>query len=148
MPGSIVAGTSGKQAPYGIKGTVTVNGTAFHGARIWLRDTTEGTEASPVDDHTQVYTNASGKYTINLGDSTNAYANGDSVTVYCLAGRLLGTSVITVSKRAGYSTVNFSFTRGSGLTDGVRGSPLVDGPLAGKGGLSRQLSKGCSDGIV
>lgn len=137
------SGTHGKQRPYGIKGTVTLNGSNYQGAKIFLRDMTEGTTPSPVDDYTQVYTNSSGKYLINLAQSTASYSNGDTVVVYCQTGEIISTSTITVNTAAGYSTVNFTITRKSGLTDGAKRSGLS----SGKGGLNRELIKGCSDGL-
>ena len=139
--------THSKQTPFTIKGTVTLNGSAYMGARIWVRDTTEGTEYTPVDDKNLIYTNATGKYNINLANCTNAYAINDNINIYCQIGEIISTSSITVTAR-GSATVNFTIVRRSGLADDLRGSPLqTEFGQAGKGALQRQLTKGCTDGL-
>ena len=135
--------TQGLQAPYGIKGTVTYNSSVYQGARIWIRDVSEGTVPSYEEDYTYVYTNVSGQYIINLAQSTQAYSNSDSVRVYCQIGDIIDYSDITVNKLTGFSTVNFSITRKSALVDGCKGSPLT----SGKGGLHKEITKGCIDGL-
>ena len=130
------------QLPYGVEGTVLYNGSAYRGAKISVRDTTEGTRPAPVDDKTIVYTNASGRYTINLANSTSAFAVGDAIRVYCQVGNILSYSDTTTTP-AGFSTVNFTIVRKSGLVDGIKSTPLA----SGKGTLNRQLVKGCKDGM-
>lgn len=136
--------TQGKQQPYGIKGTVTLNSSNYEGAKIWIRDVTEGTVPAPVDDYTIVYTNTEGKYIINLANSTQAYSNSDSVRVYAEVGDIVDFSDITIDKRAGFNTANFSITKKSGQVDGVKGSPLS----SGKGGLNKELTRGCNNGLI
>jgi len=138
-----ISGTHGKQSPYTIRGTVTVNSSNYEGARIFIRDMTEGTTPSPVDEYTQVYTNSSGQYLINLAQSTAAYSNGDVIKVYCQVGNIIDVATITVDTRSGEHVVNFAITRRSGLTDGLKGSSLS----SGKGGLNRELVNGCTDGL-
>ena len=132
------------QAPFAISGTVTVNSSLYHGAQLWLRDLTEGTITPPVDDITYVYTNALGQFLLDLANNTSAYANGDTVRVYCKVGNMITFSDITINKTEGMYNLNFTFTRKSALVDGVRDSPSSDN----KGGLySNALQKGCSDGL-
>lgn len=145
-----VTGTHGRQQPYGIQGTVTINGTATQGAMVWVFDFTEGTKPAPVDDKTSMYTNASGKYSINLAGSTEAYSDGDTVRVYC---RILGIdktqfSDVTVNKQAGFATVNFTVVKRSGTTAGCTSSPILTGLKAGKGQLYKETDVGCMDGLT
>ena len=93
--------------------------------------------------NTQVYTNSSGQYLINLAQSTAAYSNGDVIKVYCQVGNIIDVATITVDTRSGEHVVNFAITRRSGLTDGLKGSSLS----SGKGGLNRELVNGCTDGL-
>lgn len=137
------SGTHGKQRPFGIKGTVTLNGSSYQGARVFIRDVTEGTTPSPVDDYTQVYTNVDGKYLINLAQCTASYSDRDKVVVYCQIGEIISSSTITINTNIGYATVNFTITRLSGLSDGLKRTNLS----SGKGGLNRELAKGCTDGL-
>jgi len=136
--------THGKQMPYGIRGTVTVDGSLYEGAKLWVRDTTEGTMPAPVDDYTLVWSNTSGQYLINLAQNTQAYADADTVRVYCDIGRALIYSDIVVNKPKGWTAVNFSHTTKSGMVDGVKASPLA----SGRGTLNRQLVRGCKDGMT
>jgi len=136
--------TYSKQQPYGIKGTVIVNGSGYEGAEIWVRDTTEGTVPAPVDDYTHIFTNADGKYNINLAQSVQAISDGDSVTVYCKVGDIIDKTTITVNTKLGYAVANFTITRRSGATDGIRGSPLS----SGKGSLYPGTDSGCIDGLM
>jgi len=137
------SGTQGKQSPFVIQGTVTLNGSAYQGARVFIRDMTEGTTPSPVDDYTQVYTNANGKYQINLAMNTASWSDGDNVKVYCQVGDIIDVSNVTVDSKVGSATANFTIVRKSGLTDGLKRSPLANG----KGGLNRELTGGCIDGM-
>lgn len=137
--------THGKQASYGIKGTVTLDGSAYEGAQIWIRDYTEGTVPEPIDDHTHMYTNSVGRYLINLAECTQAYANADSVRIYCKVGNIISKSTVTISKTQGYTTANFTITRRSGMVDGIKSTPLT----SGKGGLyPTGTEKGCIDGLA
>jgi len=140
------ARTHGKQAPFVIRGTVTVDGSVYQGAEVYVRDTSEGTMPAPVDDYTRVWTNSSGQYLINLAQSTQAYSNGDTVRVYCRIPKIdkVQYSDITIRTQEGSYTVNFTVTRYSGLVDGCKPSPLT----SGKGTLNRQLVSGCKDGMT
>lgn len=133
------------QAPFAISGTVTLDGSAYHGGQVWLRDMTEGTIKEPVEDITYVYTNASGQYVINLADSTTAYADGDVVRIFCKVGDMIKWLDITISMREGvFDNANFTFTRKSGFVDGLKGSALS----TQKGGLtSSNTFKGLEDGL-
>lgn len=136
--------TRGKQMPYGFKGTVTVDGSVYQGAEIWLRDKTEGTVSAKVADKTHVFSDAVGRYLINLADCTKAYADADKVDVYCKIGDILVKTEKTILKARGYDTVDFTVTRLHGGVDGLKGSQLV----TGKGGLHKQLTEGTTDGLV
>ena len=138
--------THGKQAPYIVRGTVTLNGTAYQGAEVWVRDTTEGTMPAPVDDFTRVWTNSSGQYLINLAQSTQAYAQSDKIRIYCNIPKVdkVQYSDVTVDKTGGAATVNFTVVNYTGNVDGVKPSPLT----SGRGTLNRQLVSGCKDGMT
>ena len=137
--------TQAKQAPYAIRGSVTVNGSAYQGAEVWIRDTTEGTMPAPVDDYTRVWTNSSGQYLINLAQSTQAYGTTDAVRVYCKIGdNVTYSDISSIHIQSGASVVNFTYVVKSGKVDGCKSSPLA----SGRGTLNRQLVKGCKDGMT
>ncbi len=109
-----------KQTPYPISGTVALASTAVSGARIWAIDITEGTiTTNSVADIHLFHTDSDGKYLLDLGNLTTAYANGDTVRVYCDYGRWVTYADITVNTFTGFSTQNFSITSKSGLSDGL-----------------------------
>ena len=135
--------THGKQAPYGIRGTVTVDSSTYQGAMIWVRDMDEGTVPDPIDDKTVVYTDAVGRYLINVSQSTQAASLGDTVYVFCKVGDIISKSEITTSS-SGYHTVNFTITRLHGGVDGLKGTSLT----SGKGGLYKGLRRDMNDGLV
>ena len=132
------------QSPFVISGTVTLNGSNYHGAQVWVRDMTEGTISEPVEDVTYIYTNSQGQYIIDMANNTSAYADGDTVRVFCKIGDMILWHDVTLNLTEGALTRNFAFTRKSGLSDGLKGSPLS----TQKGGLtSSNTFKGLKDGL-
>jgi hypothetical protein len=132
------------QTPYPISGTVTVDGSLYQGAHVWVRDMTEGSMKPPIEDVTYFYTNALGQYLIDIANNTDAYADGDKIRVYCKVGNIETFSDVNINLAAGSATVNFTITRKSGMVDGMKGSRLA----TQKGGLtSSNLNPGLKDGM-
>ena len=128
----------GAQKPYPISGTVTLNGTAVNGARLWAQDTTEGTFTHKETDVSYVETNSSGQYLIDVANITSAYANADTVRVYCTAKGIETYADVTLNTTTGVSTQNFALTS--------------RGPVAGvmKDGIDKlgsSMKKGTKDGL-
>ena len=135
--------SAGAQVPYAIYGTVTVNGSLYQGAKVWLRDITDTGIPAPVDDITVFFTNASGEYLIDLANCTLAYANADTVYVYCQVGdEPPKRATVTVSTTTGYSSQNFTFTLN--LVDGLKASILA----TGKGTLYPGTIRFLNDGLA
>jgi hypothetical protein len=141
-----MATRSGKKTPFSVQGTVTVDGSAYQGAIVWLKDYgTGGDGPQPVDGVGFCISDSGGKYNIGLTGVQSNYADQDLIRVSCMTqhGRIK-TTEFAVDMVTGKKTVNFTFTTNSGLVDGAKGSPLTNR----SGALDKnQLETGCNDGI-
>lgn len=118
--------SAGTQVPYAIYGTVTVDGSLYQGAKVWVRDIDDDGVPAPISDITVFYTNASGEYLIDLANCTLAYANADTVYIFCQVGdQPPKRTSITVDTTVGYTSQNFTFTLN--LVDGLKASKLTTG---------------------
>jgi len=132
---------------YGIKGTVTVDGSDYEGARVWMVSQKYGENTDTVKDVTYFYTDGSGKYLIDVANIATSVNNGDVVRVYCnVAGDLTQYADVTLDTSSqAQSTQNFTITTKSGLSDGLKDTPNSDGTEAL---LRNQLRKGLKDGMT
>jgi hypothetical protein len=134
------------QSPFPITGTVTYNSSVYRGAKIWLQDITEGTNAYAQENLTFAYTNASGQYVIDLANVTSAYANLDKVRVYCEIENMGTWTDIVISLGEGSASCDFTITRKSGLTDGIKSTQDDDGKY-GLSSIGRGLKIGMKDAL-
>lgn len=131
--------------PFGIKGTVTVDGSAYQGAKVWARSLTYHTHKDTVKNITYFYTDSSGKYMIDVANIASTVVS-DTVRVFCQAGEDKAYADVTVNPAtAAGATQDFAFdSNAQGLTDGLKDTPNTDGTEAL---LHNQLRKGCKDGM-
>lgn len=131
--------------PWIISGTVTVGGTAFQGAKVWLFSGSYAQHVDTVKDATYYYTDSKGKYILDVSNFVSAVTNADVVTVMCQAGDQKTYAEVTIDTSSGGTTQDFTFSNLSGLTDGLKDTPNTDGTDAL---LSNQLKKGTLDGMT
>ena len=120
------------QVAYPLSGSVALNTTLHRGAKVWARDLTEGTIpeiSASIEDIKVFYTNQNGEYLIDLANITSAYANADTVRIFCQVYDKLKWEDVTVNTTTGYSEANFGFTN-TGPTGRLNDTPLA----TGKGG--------------
>ena len=137
---------SSRAKPFRISGTVTLDGSNYRGAKIWIRDVTTGGDMAPAIDGITYYSSEEdGKYHISLPDVQSTYLDQDIVIVYCkLEDGQCQKTLVTVDLYVGKATANFTFIKLSGLVDGCKSSPLSNR----KGGVIKsQLNIGCEDGM-
>jgi len=134
------------QAPFPITGTVTYNSSVLQGAKVWAQDITEGTMAYAQENLTFAYTNASGQYVIDLANITSAYANLDKIRVYCEIENMGTWSDIVISLGEGSASCDFTITRKSGLTDGIKSTKDTSGKY-GLSSLGRGMKIGMKDAL-
>ena len=150
--------------PYQIKGTVTLllggsaSATAQRGAKVWAVNMSRygyGALGSAEGIHFE-RSNSSGRYILDVANivkpqaspatSTNTYANGDTVRVYCQLGRMFSWQDFTLDTKKNTHTIDFAFVRRSGLKDGLKDTKDSDGKY-GFNNL-RGLNKGLKDGLA
>lgn len=137
---------SAKKIPYSVQGRVTVDGSGYQGAIVWLRDYTTGGDAPvPVKGIGYAITDENGYYNIGVTEIQSDYADSDLIKVSCLTQHdVAKTTEGIIDLVAGKTTVNFTLTTKSGLNDGCKSSPFA----SGDGGLAKnQLESGCIDGM-
>ena len=144
MPTPTSERTHGKQRPFTVKGTVTVDSSVYQGAEIWLHNRDSGKIVAPIDTKTRFFSDVVGRYQLNLADTDQTFSANDKVVVYCRVADTVMRSNITVDVQQGTNTVNFTLVRLHGGTDGLKGSSIA----SGKGGLHKELIDGCEDGLV
>jgi hypothetical protein len=135
-----------KKTPFSVQGQVTVDGSGYRGAIVWLRDYTTGGDApQPVKGVGYAITDDGGFYNIGLTEIQSNHSDQDKITVSCITqfDKAKSTDTIIDITR-GKATVNFTLVTTSGLVDGAKSSPLSDrsGALA-----KNQLEQGCKDGM-
>jgi len=137
-------GSSSQLQPYAISGTVTLGGSAYQGAKVWVENLSSKYYQNYVDDVTYYHTDAQGHYLIDLANVQTAITNGQTVRVYCELADMTYYADVTVNTDVGGSTQDFAFTRLSGLTDGIEDTRRTDGKKA----LQHcQLKQGLKDGM-
>jgi hypothetical protein len=129
---------SSRQPPYLIQGSVTVNGSAYRGAKVWVIDlTSSGRVSAPIEGITYYTTDDSGAFLIDLADSDDNYADQDKIRVLCQTETgIISSYDIVVDITSGRNTVSFVITTNSAFVDGLKSSSLSNrkGGL-GKGGM-------------
>lgn len=146
------------QNPFPVFGTVTLatkgygsTAVAQEGCRIWIKDLTEGTTrisywgGSTKENVYITQTNSNGDYILELSDLTSAYANNDTVRVYCEFDNKITWRDFTLSVQTGLQKVDFTLSKHSGLIDGCRST--VDKTDRSKGGL-QHLGTGMRPGVL
>ena len=136
-----------KKTPFSISGKVTLDGSNYQGAIVWLKDiTTGGSGPLPVKDVGYAITNQYGDYLLGLTEVQSNYNDSDSITVSCMTQNGISKiSVVVADIVLGKATANFTLTKKSGLVDGCKSSPLTD---RSGGIVKNQLQKGCVDGAA
>ena len=109
------------QQPYPIRVSVTLNGTAYRGAKIWATDITQTGYVASVEDAHFARTTSNGRCILDVNNfiGSGTYANGDTVRVYCQVGNILTYSDITLDTKTQQTLVTFTIVRKSGLNDGL-----------------------------
>jgi len=145
------------QTPYPISGTVTIqrpggaSATNVQGARMWLKDRTEGTIKTAItsEEGTLVTTtNVSGQYIFDLANFTSSYAHDDKVRIYLQVEDILTWLDHTVDTGIGFAEVNFALKRRSGMKDGLAGTIAVDRRRYGLHHLGTGMRPGLKDGLT
>ena len=142
------------QEPHVIYGTVSVvrGATTYNiqGATVWIWDQTEGT-VKIADADTEgtaiARTNSLGQYALDIANITSAYANSDSVRVYCEVDGELTFTDYTLVRTAGIKNINFALTRKSSLNDGLKRTVSAADRAAGLQKLGTGMRTGMKDGL-
>ena len=122
--------------PYGVRGTVKLNtnagvATAYQGALVWGILLDKYPKQGSRDSIHFMRTNASGQYVLDIKNvigGSGSYANGDTIRIYCaLRNGIKDWKDVKVNTAVGTDTVNFTFARKSGLTDGLKDSTEATG---------------------
>jgi len=113
--------------PFGIKGTVTVGGTAFRGAKVWAINLSSRKNVNTIADVTYFYTDSNGRYVISAANFSITVSTGNKIRVFCQAGSDKNYADVTVLSTAGGATQNFTFSNKSGLTDSIKDTRNADG---------------------
>jgi len=131
--------------PYGIAGTVTLDGTAVVGGKIWARSLGYHVNMDTVKNITYFYTDGAGHYLIDVANIASAVTNADTVRVYCEVDEIATFADVTIDTTKGGVTQNFTLVAKSGFTDGLKNTTATDG--TGEL-LHNQLTIGLKDGMV
>jgi len=149
------------QNPHPIYGTVTLAAKGYgstavnqHGCRIWVKDLTEGTTrisywgGATKENIYITQTNSDGEYILDLADLTSAYANSDTVRVYCEFDNKITWRDVTIVLVEGMTRVNFTLSKHSGLIDGCRSTASkADRAKGGLQHLGTGMKPGCLKGF-